>query len=219
MRKKDLEEYQEKYGNVPKNFFERFTYLLDSIKLSKKDIDKLQGAVRKLLKAKWQELDFVFYIMPKATPRARYSGRTRVFYVKNASDNSALFKKFIDESEDDYGIITTPTKLLCDLYLPMPKMNRMETILAELKLIRPVVKPDWDNAGKTYSDMVQKHLLLDDSLVIDGRVRKFYSLRPRVEVKFKFMTKYDSKFNKKKIESWKFYKDLEEKIVERDSIL
>jgi hypothetical protein len=98
-------------------------------------------------------------------------------------------------------------------------MNRIDKILSELKLIRPMVKPDWDNAGKTYSDMIQKHLLLEDCLIIDGRTRKFYSIKPRIEINIKYMKKYDCKYNKKKIESWKFYEELEDKIVERDAIV
>jgi Holliday junction resolvase RusA-like endonuclease len=218
MNKKELHDYQEKYGNVPKNFFERFTHLLDTVKFSKKDIEKLQNNIRKLLKARWEELDFVIYFLPKSTPRPR-SGRGGRFYVKGAADNSNAFKEFIENSEHDFGIITTPCKLTVDIYLPTPKMNRMDMILSELKLIRPIVKPDWDNAGKTYSDMIQKHLLLEDCIIIDGRTRKYYSARPRIEIKLQYMTKYDCNFNKKKIESWKFYEELQDKIVERDSIV
>jgi Holliday junction resolvase RusA-like endonuclease len=218
MNKKDLREYQEKYGNVPNNFFERFNHLVETIKLSAKDIQKIQDTARKLLKAKWEELNFVIYFTPKSTPRPR-SGRNG-FYVKGAADNSRAFKEFIEQSEHDFGIITTATKFIVDIYLPIPaQMNRIDKILSELKLIRPMVKPDWDNAGKTYSDMIQKHLLLEDCLIIDGRTRKFYSIKPRIEINIKYMKKYDCKYNKKKIESWKFYEDLEDKIVERDAIV
>jgi Holliday junction resolvase RusA-like endonuclease len=218
VNKKELQEYHEKYGNVPKNFYERFNYVLNSVKFSQKDIEKLQHGAKKLLKAKWEELNFVIYFLPKSTPRPR-SGK-HGFYVKGAADNSKAFKEFIENSEDDFGIITTATKFLVDIYIPTPnQMNKHEKILSELKLIRPVVKPDWDNAGKTYSDMIQKHLLLDDSVIVDGRTRKFYSARPRIEIKMKFMTKYDCRFNKKKVENWKFYEELEDKILERDSIM
>jgi Holliday junction resolvase RusA-like endonuclease len=218
MNKKEIQEYQEKYGNVPKGFFERFNFILNSFKLSTKDIEKLQQGVKKLLKTKWEELEFVVYFLPKSTPRPR-SGK-HGFYVKGASDNSKSFKDFIENSEKDFGIITTPTIFRVDIYLPTPSgMNRIEKILSELKLIRPIVKPDWDNAGKTYSDMIQKHLLLDDCIIIDGQTRKYYSAKPRIEMNLKFMTKYDCKFNKKKIEAWKFYEELEDKIVERDAIV
>lgn len=219
MNKKDLESYKEKYGKISKNFAERFIDLVKHIKLSDSDLKKLKVGVRKLINSKWNELDFVIYFLPKSTPRPR-SGRNGSFYVKGAGDNSKAFKEFIDNSEKEFGIITTPSIFLVDMYFPIPPgMNKIEKILAELKLVRPIAKPDWDNGGKTYSDMIQKHLLLEDSIIIDGRSRKFYSMKPRVEIRIKFMEKYDCKFNKKKIESWKFYKELEEKIEERDSII
>lgn len=219
MNKKEIKEYQEKYGHVPNNFFERFEYVLEKLNLKKKDIEKVQEGIKKLIKAKWDELNFVIYFTPQSTPRPR-SGRGGRFYVKGAADNSRAFKEFITESEHDFGIITTPCILQVDVYMPTPNgMNRTEKILSELKLIRPIVKPDWDNIGKTYSDMIQKHLLMEDCTIIDGRTRKFYSAKPRVEIKLRYMRKYDCKFHKRKIESWKTYKELEDKIEEKDAIV
>jgi len=219
MKKKELLEYQEKYGNVPKDFFHRFSYIINELKISLKDIEKLKKSIKKLRNAEWREFNFVIYFYPKATPRARLGNR-KVFYVKNAGSNNKAFKEFIESLDQEIGIVTTPCKLFIDLYVPIPpQMSKLEKLLAELRLLYPVSKPDWDNAGKTYSDMIQKHLLLEDSLVIDGRVRKFFSFKPRIEIKLKYMEKYDCKFNKKRIEKWKFYEELKEKIEEKDSIL
>lgn len=218
--KKDIVKYAEKYGEVPKNYFERFLYIIEALKLRPKDIEDIQKAIRKMLKLKWEEVNFIVYFFPKATPRARYSGRTRVFYVKDAANYNQFFKEFMETSDYKEGLITTPTQFITELYLPIPSvMSRVDKILSELKFIRPIVKPDWDNAGKTYSDMIQSHLLLDDSLIVDGTVRKYYSFKPRIEIKVRFMTQYDSKFTKKKVESWKTYKDVEDKIMEKDSIV
>lgn len=219
MNKKELTDYNNKYGEVPKDFSKRFNYILDTFKIPGKELAKLRESAKKLLRAKWTELNFVIYYLPKATPRPR-SGRNGTFYVKGAKDNNNAFKEFIDTSEHTFDIITTPCSLLIDIYLPIPSsgMSKIEKILAELKLIRPVSKPDWDNVGKTYSDMIQKHLLLEDSLVIDGRTRKFYSAKPRIEIQIKYMNKYDCRYNKRKIESWGFYKD-NEKALEKDSII
>ena len=219
MNKKELSKYNEKYGEIPNNFAERFEYLLKTIKLSKKNLDKLKMSARKLLRAKWTSMSFVIYFTPKSTPRPR-TGASGIFYVKGAADNHKAFKEFIETSEHTFDIITTPTKFTVDIYMPIPTgMNQIEKILSELKLIRPITKPDWDNAGKTYSDMIQKHLLLEDSLVIDGRTRKFYSAKPRIEIHLEFMNKYDCNFNKKKIENWKYYNESPYTIVEKDSII
>ena len=86
-------------------------------------------------------------------------------------------------------------------------MNIVDTILAELGLIKPITTPDWDNLGKTYSDMVQKHLLLNDSLITDGSVSKRYSLKPRIEITITYLLNYDCQYNKKVIEHSKSYKE------------
>jgi Holliday junction resolvase RusA-like endonuclease len=48
--------------------------------------------------------------------------------------------------------------------------------------IRPTVKPDWDNGGKL-TDALNLIVWIDDKQVVDARVRKFYSDRPRTEIK------------------------------------
>lgn len=220
MKKKDLQEYENKYGHVPKNLYDRILYIIDFLKMKEKDIAEFNKAIKKLISKQWHEINFVFYIVPKATPRARYSGRTFTFYVNDAASNSDFFKKFMEEFMPGFSLITTPTIFDMDIFMPTPnQMNKIEKVLAELKLIHAISKPDWDNVGKTYSDMVQKHLLLDDAIICNGRVAKYYSAKPRVEIKIKYLESYDCKYNKKKVEGWKFYKDSSEKIIERKSII
>jgi Holliday junction resolvase RusA-like endonuclease len=48
--------------------------------------------------------------------------------------------------------------------------------------VRPLGKPDWDNFGKAISDGLNGLVYLDDALIVDAHVQKFYSLEPRVEV-------------------------------------
>lgn len=48
--------------------------------------------------------------------------------------------------------------------------------------LRPMGKPDWDNFGKAVSDGLNGIVYLDDALVVDASVAKWYSERPRVEV-------------------------------------
>ena len=67
-------------------------------------------------------------------------------------------------------------------------MNTTDTMLAEIGMIRPAfAKPDWDNAGKKYCDMFNSNIWLDDTLVIDGSVHKYYSILPRVEIKLRYL--------------------------------
>ena len=200
MSKKKLKEYEEKYGNIPKDFFERFSYLMDMKKITSKDIIKIQNLVKDILSIPTKEISFVFYFTPDATPRARYSRFTKSFYVKNALDYKSIFAEFIDSCDDIDGIISTPCEFTCITYKPTPSaMNRIETIISELGLIKDISKPDWDNLGKTYSDMVQQRLILDDAIIYKGCVEKRYSVRPRIEITIKYYTKHDSTYNKNKI--------------------
>lgn len=57
----------------------------------------------------------------------------------------------------------------------------------------------WDNLGKTYSDMVQGILMLNDNIISEGIVKKFFSVKPRVRINIKYQLGFDSNFNKKKI--------------------
>ena len=51
--------------------------------------------------------------------------------------------------------------------------------------IRPTKKPDFDNIAKIVCDSLNTIAYKDDSQVIDGQVRKFYSEKPRIVVKIR----------------------------------
>lgn len=216
--KKREKEYLDKYGSISKDYMERFSDLLQELRIKNKDLVKLRDAIPALLDKKWNKVDFIFYMVPKSTPRPRSNFNTKVFYVKNAADNSSLFNEFIESCDDMQFSICTPTRFYVEIFLPTPSnMSRIEKICAELKLLFHISKPDFDNLAKTYSDMIQGRFLIDDSLIVDGRIRKFYSVKPRIEIHMEFMDKFDCKYNKKKVESWSSYQSLD--IDEKDSII
>ena len=49
--------------------------------------------------------------------------------------------------------------------------------------------------------MIQNTLIYDDSLIIEGISKKFYSIKPRIEITIKYMEDFDCLFNRKKIMS------------------
>jgi len=99
-KNKKITEYFNKYGQIPSDYFERFNYLITELNLKIKDIDKIKDSIKRILNIQTRELSFVFYFIPQATPRTRYSRFTKSFYVKNALDYNAVFKDFIDSCED-----------------------------------------------------------------------------------------------------------------------
>lgn len=198
MTKKDIREYDEKYGLVPTNKEERLKFLMSQAKNAEKTFAPVDGEIKRIQGIKWKTVKYVIYLIPKASPRPRRSLNGH-FYVNGAADNKRFFKNFYKETLN-IPIIDTPCKFYCDSYLPIPSdMSLVNQVLAELGLIRPVKKPDFDNLAKTYSDMTQGVLLFDDALIIEGISRKWYSCKPRIEITFKYMEDFDSDYNKKKI--------------------
>lgn len=202
MKKKERE-YLFKYGDIPDDRKERFNFLLSNINLSrsKTDIDKEMNRIKSI---KWKSLSFTINIVPKGTPRPRL-GKHGVFYVKGAAINKSTMKKILSE-HDNIPIITTPVKFICKSFFPTPKsMTNAEKVLAELGFIRPISKPDWDNVGKGYCDMLSGLVIQDDALVIRGVSEKYYSIKPRVEIKLYYMEDHDSNYNRRKMESKTVY--------------
>ncbi len=189
-------EYNKLYGDIPKYNNERIDYLLKDTNLKRNKL-KVYDEIKRINSIKWKKKSFTLYIIPKATPRPR-SGKNGIFYVKGASDNKKFFKEFIKDKELE--IINTPCKIECVSYLPISKsMNNVNKILAELGFIRPISKPDWDNLAKAYCDMIQGYLLEDDALIIEGISKKYYSIKPRVEITIEWMESFDCKYNEDKI--------------------
>lgn len=189
-------EYDEKYGNIPVDYLKRIDHLLQDGKDLSRCKLRVYDVIKRNMKLKWNHLSYVIYLIPKATPRPRSSNG--IFYVKGAADNKRFFKDFTKNL--DISLITTPTKFYCKCYLPIPStMNIVEQICSELGFIYPVSKPDWDNLGKTYCDMIQSILLYDDSLIVDGFTKKRYSIKPRIEVDIFYLEDFDSEYNRNKI--------------------
>lgn len=203
MGKKE-QDYNRIYGDIPNNIKERFSVLIEKLNIRKKEYDVIVSRIKNVIyNTEWYHENFVFYIIPEGTPRPRV-GKRGIFYVKGAASDRIFFKNYLEESNNEYDIITTPCVFDCRVYMPLPStMNRIEKIMSELGVIRPISIPDWDNIGKKYCDMIQSSLLLNDSLVIDGRVRKYYSYKPRVEVRISYIEDYISSYNRSKVSKWK----------------
>lgn len=190
-------EYEETYGKIPFDSLERMDELIKNVNFKRAKL-KVYEEIKRIANIKWKSLSYTIYLLPKATPRPRSSSRG-IFYVKGASDNKKFFKKFIKDIDVD--MITTPCKFYCTSYLPIPKsMNPIERIIAEMGFIYPISKPDWDNLAKAYCDMIQGTLLYDDSLIVEGVSKKYYSTKPRIEITIQFMENFDSHYNKEKIQ-------------------
>lgn len=80
------------------------------------------------------------------------------------------------------ALLDGPLEVHVSAYMPIaeskPKKWRAAALAGE---IRPTKKPDWDNFGKIL-DALNLVVWVDDSQIVDGRVQKFYSDQPRMEI-------------------------------------
>lgn len=205
---KSIMEYQSAYSHIPKDYMERLTWLYREEQYTRKDLEQLMAMIDELGEVNWSEVTYIFYMDPNATPRPKLNTKTFTFYVPGAYYNKQIFERFSEAHSQMECVISTPCIMETKTYTKMPSgMSKIEKIAAELELIHNVNAPDWDNLGKSYSDMVQDVLVSNDSIVVRGAVEKFYSVLPRIEVNVRFMTKYDCAYNKRKVESRKSFKE------------
>lgn len=215
-KKVSIEKEYEKYKDMTSDSEELIAQFITENKYTKKKIRDLitLHLDYKSRKKKKKKVKFTIDMVPHGSPRPRINMFTKSIYVEGAKKNREFFNKLVDTHVIKLdGKIYTSTYLNIKYYLEIPKsMPANEKILAERGIIRPTVKPDWDNLGKT-TDMFNDRLWLDDALVIDSRVRKYYSFKPRIEVKIKYEELFDSKYNMNRITKTKEYKKLFKKEV------
>lgn len=216
-RKAKAIEYEDKYGDIPKDYNERLDWLYDKLHLtaikSKMIIDKYKAMKESIF---YNEIFIVLYEVPEPSPRPRFRLVNRenisnmaianpsfvhVYSISGAEDNNFMRRLITDQDFIDLDhIIYTPCNLTYTTYFKTPSYyNAIDTYLAELGMHRPITKPDWDNLGKKYSDMSNSNLWLDDNLVIEGTVKKYYSILPRIEIELKYTNMLFNKYQYKSI--------------------
>lgn len=151
---------------------------------------------------RWKKVSFIIPTEPIPSHRPRLSGY-RV-YVPGAAKNQAFFNKYVLPTLNGL-FITTPCKIKTDFYVPTPKsFSLAQKILAEMRIIRPWCNVgDVDNFAKSAYDQMQPNekrghvgIMSNDSLIIEGITRKYYSATPRTEVTIEFMGKIPDKLKK-----------------------
>jgi len=132
-------------------------------------------------------MKFIIPGEPKAKGRHRTSNGHSY-----TPDNTVLYENWIKQcylqasnKERLEGQIEAHIKAFFSIPKSTSKKKREQMLSGE---IRPTKKPDWDNIGKVVCDALNKLAYHDDSGVVDGIVRKFYSDNPRVEVELKKVT-------------------------------
>lgn len=208
-RKQKLEEYSNKYNDIPRDDTERMDMLFTPLTVKKKNTiyDTMARMDEEL---KFNEVTFVLYEEPEGSPRPRFriinrqqllnaaisnSNFVHVYSPVASSDNAYMKRLTDSEIIELQSLIYTPCVMVIDAYLKTPSVfNQTDTVLAEKKYIRPISKPDWDNIGKKYSDMCNNNIWYDDAFVVTGMVNKYYSVLPRLEIKIAYLNKLYNRY-------------------------
>lgn len=122
----------------------------------------------------------------KARPRiTTINNHARSFQTakQNAVENY-IKMAYLEAAKGAY--LTGALAIHIKAYYPIPKSvskKKREEMLAGN--IRPIIKPDYDNVGKSVSDSLNKIAYDDDKQIVDGGISKFYSDRPRTEIEIR----------------------------------
>ena len=203
-RKDKLEEYELKYNGIPRDNEERLMWLIDRCKFSPKKMDDIIEKKRNMETfLQYYDIKIILYEDPEGAKRPRFRLVNRKnfmnvamqasnfvhVYSPNAAEDHKYIHRLVDEELIQLNnLICTPVQVCINVFFKTPSyFNQADTILAEIGLHRQIQKPDWDNIGKKYTDMFNDNIWLDDNLVIDGEVHKYYSILPRVEIYIRYL--------------------------------
>lgn len=205
---------------IPKDYQERINWIIDAYKISDAKLKDIIDTKNKMLQQMYYmpELFVVIYEIPEGSPRPRArfikskgnnilaNARSNPGFIQVYSITGAADKKFMQEfktnSDFDFleSLIYTPCSVKYDAYFKTPSIfNSKEKMLAELGMIRPLSKPDFDNVEKKYSDMYTGNIWVDDSIVIESNFNKYYSELPRIEITLRYMNMLYNKYQYKSV--------------------
>ena len=129
---------------------------------------------------------FTVYGEPVAQGRPRatsMNGKVRLYDPKKSRDYKKYVKLVAAENAPE-KLLEGPLNLEVKVYKPTLKsFTKKKKAAAERGELRPVTKPDVDNYVKSIKDALKNVIWKDDSQVVDLHVSKWYSEKPRIEVK------------------------------------
>lgn len=118
---------------------------------------------------------------PKGKGRPRF-GNGRAFTPAATKSYEGVLRLEAQNVMGTRPPLEGPLSIVVSMFMPIPKSwSKRKRADALSGVLRPIVKPDWDNGAKM-TDALNEVVWRDDSQVVDGRVIKRYSDRPRLEI-------------------------------------
>lgn len=133
-----------------------------------------------------QPFHFVIYAKPHGKDRPRFRQGHGVYTPKATTDletevRLACYEAMAKARKET--LFQGPLSIDLTFFMPIPKSwSKRKKDDARFMRILPTTKPDWDNLGKLVCDALNRVLYVDDSQIVDARVRKLYADIPRIEV-------------------------------------
>lgn len=200
-----MKEYNQKYSKIPRDYNARLKWMYDKYHITSVKADTIIADYNTIKNnLYYKRYKVILYEVPEGSPRPRMRLINRRNFANMALKNSnfiqvyspvgtednKFMKKLITQKEFNTlnRLIYTPCIVNYRAFLRTPSTyNAVDVYLAELGVHRPINKPDWDNIGKKYCDMTNENLWIDDRLVIEGTVEKYYSILPRIEITIDYL--------------------------------
>lgn len=91
---------------------------------------------------------------------------------------------YLEAAKGEYFFGPIALKVMAFISIPKStsKIKRTDMLTG---LIRPVIKPDYDNIVKSVADALNKVAYEDDRQIVSGCFEKYYSERPRTEIEIR----------------------------------
>ena len=214
-RKEKMIEYNQKYSHIPRDYVERLEYLYETLGIDDVKSDEILAARDRYISSTYFEtIRMVIYEVPEYTPRPRARLINRKGVLNSIGTNSFIqvysitgrankeYMKMFRQENLSYldQLLCTPCDIEYRAYFPTPSYyNKTQIFLAEIGVDRPLIKPDFDNIEKSYSDAFTGNIWIDDIVVVDATFRKYYSVLPRMEIDLKYSNQLCNQYQYKAI--------------------
>ena len=214
-RKEKMIEYNQKYSHIPRDYVERLEYLYETLGIDDVKSDEILAARDRYISSTYFEtIRMVIYEVPEYTPRPRARLINRKGVLNSIGTNSFIqvysitgrankeYMKMFRQENLPYldQLLCTPCDIEYRAYFPTPSYyNKTQIFLAEIGVDRPLIKPDFDNIEKSYSDAFTGNIWIDDIVVVDATFRKYYSVLPRMEIDLKYSNQLCNQYQYKAI--------------------
>ena len=165
------------------------------------DIDKEKIINEYICDLETFSVNFIINEKPVPYARARL-GRSGIFYNPKSSIERKYKNIFFNElpqteKEKIIKLLKSETaeyyvKITGDFFVPTQQNDSAKTILLkEEKIIRPELRNgDIDNYMKLILDALHGVIYNDDKIVMSISANKYYSIKPRSEIKVEFIVKH-----------------------------